>query len=81
MLSEEDEVTLVVERNDTSSVELRVVRKQRREHPRKRASEARVEVVQDHFRHVRRHVPTVLYSRQKYINIIKPCSRLSTVHG
>jgi len=62
MLSEEDEVALIVKRDGTSTVKLRIVRKQSCKQSRERATESCVEVVQYHFWEVSRHVTTPLQS-------------------
>jgi len=60
MLSEEDEVTLIVKCNGTSTMKLWVVGKQRRKYSCECAAESCVEVVQNHFRDVSRHLSTLL---------------------
>jgi len=49
MLSEENEIALVVKRYCTTAVKLWIVRKQRGKYPRKHPTEPRVEVVQNHL--------------------------------
>ena len=60
MLSEENEVTLIVKCDGTSTMKLRVMRKQRRNYSRECAAESCVKVVQNHFRDMSRHLTTPL---------------------
>ena len=62
MMSEEDEVSLVVEGNHTSSLELRVVGKQRSKHPTHGVTQPGGEVVQYHFGKVGGGSPVTLTS-------------------
>jgi len=64
MLSEENEIALVVKRDDTTALELRIMWEQRGKYSGKRAAEPCVEVVENHLGHVARHLPTPLQSPQ-----------------
>ena len=60
VMSEEDEVALVVQGDRPPTPELRVVREERGEHAADAVPEPRVEVVEDHLGKVRRALPAVL---------------------
>ena len=66
VLSEEYEVALIVKRNDAATMKLRIVREQRSKYSRKCAAQSCVEVVQNHFWHVRCHLSTPLQWQEKY---------------
>jgi len=60
MLSEENEVALIVKRDGTPAVKLRIMREQSSKYSRKHAAEPCVEVVQYHFWHMTCHFSTPL---------------------
>lgn len=61
VLSEEDKVALVVEGGDAPPAELRFLVEETGQHATNALTESRVEVVQDHFRLMGRHLASVLF--------------------
>jgi len=64
VLSEENEIALIVKRDGTSALELWIVREQRGKYSGKRSTKPCVEVVENHFRNMTRHLSTPLQSQQ-----------------
>ena len=60
MMTEEDVVALIVERHHASAVELWVMREEWRQQSTDAQAQARVEVVENHLRHVWRRLTAVL---------------------
>ncbi len=60
VLSEEDEISLVVEGDNPTAHELRPLRKQRCQHPTHTVSQPRVEVVEDHLWNMARRIAVMI---------------------
>lgn len=78
-MSEKNEITLIMKRNDPTASKLRIMRKKGGKHSRHRMSQTGVEVVQNYFRMMRRRFAVTLKNFQIFKEAEKNFKNITAV--